>query len=66
MLASGEFNGFVIGCLAVDVAAKSLRKQPVPKELVLKPVVYDKANVGQYEARADMGECPALEDETRN
>jgi ribose transport system substrate-binding protein len=66
MLASGEFNGFVIGCLAVDVAAKSLRKQPVPKELVLKPVVYDKANVGQYEARADMRECPALEDETRN
>jgi ribose transport system substrate-binding protein len=66
MLASGEFNGFVIGCLAVDVAAKSLRKQPVPKELVLKPVVYDKANVGQYEARADMHECPALEDETRN
>jgi ribose transport system substrate-binding protein len=66
MLATGEFNGFVIGCLAVDIAAKSLRKEPVPKELVLKPVVYDKANVGQYEARAEMRECPALDDETRN
>jgi ribose transport system substrate-binding protein len=66
MLASGEFNGFVIGCLAVDIAAKSLRKQPVPTELVLKPAVYDKANVAKYEARADMRECPTLEDETRN
>jgi ribose transport system substrate-binding protein len=66
MLASGEFNGFVIGCLAVDIAAKSLRKEPVPKQLVLKPVVYDKANVGHYEERAEMRECPTLEDETRN
>lgn len=66
MLATGEFNGFVIGCLAVEIAAKSLHKQPVPKELVLKPVVYDKANVGQFEARAEMRECPSLDEETRN
>jgi ribose transport system substrate-binding protein len=66
MLASGEFNGFVIGCLAVEIAAKSLRKQPVPKELVLKPVVYDKANVLGYEARAEMRECPELEEEMKN
>ncbi len=66
MLASGEFNGFVIGCLAVEVAARNLRKQPVPKEVVLKPAVYDKANFQQYEARADMRECPSLEDELKN
>jgi ribose transport system substrate-binding protein len=66
MLASGEFNGFVVGCLAVEIASKSLRKQPVLKEVVLKPVVYDKANFQQYEARADMRECPTLEEETRN
>jgi ribose transport system substrate-binding protein len=66
MLASGEFNGFVIGCLAVEIAAKSLRKQPVPKEVVLKPVVYDKDNVQQYEARAEMQECPSLEEEMKN
>jgi ribose transport system substrate-binding protein len=65
MLATGEYNGFVIGCLAVEIAALSLRKQPVPKEVVLKPVVYDKANVQHYEARAEMRECPALEDEMR-
>jgi ribose transport system substrate-binding protein len=66
MLATGEFNGFVIGCLAVDIAAKSLRKQPAPKEVVLKPVVYDKTNYQQYEARAEMRECPTVEEETKN
>ncbi len=66
MLATGEFNGFVIGCLAVEIAAKSLRKQPAPKEVVLKPVVYDKTNYQQYEARAEMRECPTLEEEMKN
>ena len=66
MLASGEFNGFIIGCLATEIAARNLRKQPVPKELVLKPAVYDKTNLQQYEARAEMRECPLLEDEMKN
>jgi ribose transport system substrate-binding protein len=66
MLATGEFNGFIIGCLAVEIAARNLRKQPVPKEVVLKPAVYDKANYQQYEARAEMRECPSLEDELKN
>jgi ribose transport system substrate-binding protein len=66
MLATGEFNGFVIGCLAVEIAARNLRKQQVPKELVLKPAIYDKANYQQYEARAEMRECPTLEEELKN
>jgi ribose transport system substrate-binding protein len=66
MLATGEFNGFIIGCLAVEIAARNLRKQPVPKEVVLKPAVYDKANYQQYEARAEMRECPSLEEELKN
>jgi ribose transport system substrate-binding protein len=66
MLATAEFNGFVIGCLAVEIAAKTLRKQPAPKEVVLKPVVYDKANFQQYEARAEMRACPTLEEEMKN
>src|SRR5262249_36129030 len=66
MLATGEFNGFVIGCLRVEIAARSLRKQEVPKEVVLKPAAYDKGNFQQYEARADMRECPSLADELKN
>ena len=60
MLASGEFNGFVLGCLSTELAALNLRKQPVPQELVLKPAVYDKANYEQYEARVEMKKCPTL------
>jgi ribose transport system substrate-binding protein len=66
MLATGEFNGFVIGCLAVEIAARNLRKQETPKELVLKPAIYDKANYQQYEARAEMRTCPTLEEELKN
>jgi len=66
MLATGEFNGFIIGCLATEIAARNLRKQPVPKELVLKPAIYEKANLAKFEARAEMRECPNLEDELKN
>jgi hypothetical protein len=29
-------------------------------------MLYDKTNFQQYEARADMRECPTLEDELKN
>ncbi len=62
MLASGEFNGFVLGCLSTELAARNLRKQPVPQELVLKPAIYDKANYEKYEQRVEMKKCPTLEE----
>jgi len=34
ILASGDYNGFVQGCLGVEVAVRHLRKLPVPNELV--------------------------------
>jgi ribose transport system substrate-binding protein len=66
MLATGEFNGFIIGCLGTELAARSLRKQPVPKEVIVKPAIYEKANLPKYEARAEMRECPTLEDEQKD
>jgi ribose transport system substrate-binding protein len=63
MLATGEFNGFVIGCLGTEIAARVLRKQPVPKELTVKPLLYDKTNYEKYQARIEMRECPTLEQE---
>ncbi len=66
MLASGEFNGFIIGCVATEIAARILRKQPVPQELIIRPTLYDKSNYEKYEARIDMKQCPTLEEETRN
>ena len=66
MLASGEFNGFIIGCLGTEIAARNLRKQPVPKEVIVKPAVYEKANLAKYEPRSEMRECPTLEDELKD
>jgi ribose transport system substrate-binding protein len=63
MLATGEFNGFIIGCLATEIAVRNLRKQPVPAEVILKPAVYDKDNYAKYEARAEMRQCPSYDDE---
>jgi ribose transport system substrate-binding protein len=62
MLATGEFNGFVLGCLSTELAARNLRKQPVPQEIVLKPAIYDKANYEKFEARVDMKRCPTLDE----
>jgi ribose transport system substrate-binding protein len=62
LLASGEFNGFVLGCLSTEIAARNLKKQTVPQEVVLKPAVYDKANFEKYEQRVEMKKCPTLEE----
>jgi ribose transport system substrate-binding protein len=66
LLASGEFSGFVIGCLGTEIAIQNLRKRRTPKELILKPVVIDTTNYQQYEARIEQRQCPTLADEKLN
>ncbi len=66
MLATGEFSGFVLGCLGTEIAARNLRNQAVPQQLVLKPVIYDKSNYQQYEPRVDLKQCPTIEDAAAN
>ena len=36
MLASGDYNGLIEGCLGAEIAIRTLRKQPVPKEVMAK------------------------------
>jgi ribose transport system substrate-binding protein len=62
MLATGEYNGFVLGCLSTEVAARNLRKEQVPQEIVLKPAIYDKTNYAKYEQRVEMKKCPTLQE----
>jgi ribose transport system substrate-binding protein len=64
MLATGEYNGFVIGCLGTEIAVRSLRKESVPENLTVKPLIYDKDNYSKYEDRVEMRACPTLADET--
>jgi ribose transport system substrate-binding protein len=66
ILGSGDYNGFLQGCLAVQIAIRHLRKQRTPKEVMLKAVVVDKSNYQPYETPMEKRECPALESVTAN
>ena len=61
MLASGDYNGLVEGCLGAEIAIRTLRKQPVPKEVMAKTAVVDKSNYAAYEIPAERRPCPTLE-----
>ena len=59
MLASGDYNGFLQGCLAMEAAVRHLRGQPVVKEFIMKPVVVDLTNYQPYDVRPQDRDCPA-------
>jgi ribose transport system substrate-binding protein len=61
LLASGDFNGFIQGCIGVEIAVRNLRKQSTPKEVILKPIVVDKTNFAPYETPVEQRTCPTLE-----
>ena len=61
LLASGDFNGFIQGCIGTEIAVRNLRKQTTPKEVMLKPIVVDKTNYAPYEVPVEQRTCPTLE-----
>jgi ribose transport system substrate-binding protein len=61
VLASGDYNGLIEGCLGAEIAIRTLRKQPVPKEVIAKMAVVDKSNYQAYEIPAERRPCPTLE-----
>ena len=61
LLGSGDYNGFMQGCLATEIALANLRKQPTPKLVNLKAVVMDKSNYQTYEVPIDQRTCPTLQ-----
>lgn len=60
LLASGDFHSFDNGCLGVEVAVRDLRKEAVPRELILKPRVIDKSNYQTFETPVEQRTCPSL------
>src|SRR6516225_3884588 len=66
ILGSGDYNGFVQGCLGTQIAIRNLRKQPTPKEVNLKAVVMDKTNYQDYETPLERRSCPTLESVSAN
>jgi ribose transport system substrate-binding protein len=61
LLASGDYNGFLQGCIGTTIAARTLRKQPVVAEIVLKPTVVSKENYQPYETPVESRSCPTWE-----
>ena len=45
-----------------EVAVRSLRKEPVPQELILKPLVIEKSNYQAFEVPVEQRVCPTLAD----
>jgi len=64
MLASGDYSGFIDGCVGAEVAIRVLRKQSTPKEVLAKSIVVDKTNYQPYEVPVERRTCPTLESVT--
>jgi ribose transport system substrate-binding protein len=61
LLASGDYNGFLQGCIGTIIAARTLRNQPVVAEIVLKPTVVSKENYQPYDTPVEARTCPTWE-----
>jgi ribose transport system substrate-binding protein len=65
LLASGDYNGFVQGCLGMAIAIRSLRNEPVITEIVLKPTVITKENYQPYDVPLESRSCPTWEETSK-
>jgi ribose transport system substrate-binding protein len=61
LLASGDNNGYIQGCIGTMAAIRTLRKMPVPKEVVFPAVVIDQSNFKQYDVPDAQRSCPKWE-----
>jgi ribose transport system substrate-binding protein len=62
IIGSGDYDTFIQGCIGVEMAVRSVRKESIPGEVMLKPVVVDKTNFAPFDRSYDKRECPALAD----
>lgn len=58
LLASGDYNGFLQGCIGMTMALRHLAKEPVPHDVILKPIVINKNNTKPYEQPIEDRSCP--------
>src|SRR5450631_1378609 len=66
MLASGQADPFMQGCLGTIIAIRTLRKQAVPTELFLKPSVIDASNFKEFDMPVEARVCPKWESMATN
>ena len=66
MLASGDYNGFVQGCIGAEIAIRYLRHEAVPKKVTQPSVVVTTANLSAYDVPVDQRQCPAWDQVPQN
>jgi ribose transport system substrate-binding protein len=60
IIGSGDYDSFAQGCIGVEMAVHNVRKESIPSEVMLKPVVIDKTNDTPFDQPYDKRECPTL------
>jgi ribose transport system substrate-binding protein len=60
IIGSGDYDTFVQGCIGVEMAVRIVRKESIPSEITLKPVVIDKTNFAPFDQPYDKRQCPTL------
>ncbi len=66
LLATGDYNGFLQGCIAMMTAVRELRKLPVQKEIIFPAMVIDKSNFQQFDNPVESRSCPKWEDAVKS
>jgi ribose transport system substrate-binding protein len=61
IIGSGDYDSFVQGCIGVEMAVRDARKESIPSEVLLKPVVIDRTNYTPFDQPYDKRECPTLQ-----
>jgi ribose transport system substrate-binding protein len=61
LLASGEFNGYLQGCIGTMAAIRHVRSLPVPKSFNFPPRVIDSTNYHGLDVPESERECPEWE-----
>jgi ribose transport system substrate-binding protein len=62
LLASGQADPFMQGCLGTILAIRNLRKQSTPPEMHLKPSVIDASNYKEFDMPVDARTYPKWDD----
>lgn len=58
LLASGDYNGFLQGCIGTMVAIRAVRNEKIVSEVVLKPTVVNSSNYKPYDVPLENRTCP--------
>jgi ribose transport system substrate-binding protein len=61
IIGSGDYDTFVQGCIGVEMAVRTIHKDSIPNQVMLKPAVIDKSNYIAFDQPSDKRECPTLQ-----